>query len=104
MSGEVQINMPTGDPAALMQLADQLDQHAGKVGDLGSNTLKTTQGIQTAADWTGSAASAYGTFTGDAARGVSGMESPLHNVANAIRDYAGVLRSAQHREQRGQGQ
>ncbi|HWE91362.1 MAG TPA: hypothetical protein VG317_18015 [Pseudonocardiaceae bacterium] len=95
MSGDVTINAPAGDPSALMQLADQLDQHAGKVGDLGANTLKTTQGIQAGADWTGDAANKYGTFTGDVAHGVGSMESPLHNVANAIRGYAGVLQRAQ---------
>jgi uncharacterized protein YukE len=97
MSGDVQINGPAGDPQALMNLADQLDQHATNVGNLGTNTLKTTQGIASAADWTGSAASAYGDFTGNTAHAVTGLESPLHNVANSIRTYAGVLKSAQQR-------
>jgi uncharacterized protein YukE len=95
MSDDVVINAPAGDPRALLQLADQLDQHAGSVGDLGSNTLKTTQGVQSTADWTGSAANSYRAFTGGVAQGVSGFESPLHNVASAIRGYAGVLAGAQ---------
>lgn len=95
MSGDVTINGPSGDPAALMALADQLDKQAGTVGDLGANTLKTTQGIQSQANWTGPAASAYTAFTTQTSQGVSGFEPPLHNVANAIRTYAGVLQKAQ---------
>jgi uncharacterized protein YukE len=93
--GNVQINAPAGDPQALMTLADQLDQHANSVGNLGASTLTTTQGIQSSANWTGSAASAYGTFTGNTAHAVTGFENPLHTVATSIRTYAGVLKSAQ---------
>ncbi|HEX3786203.1 MAG TPA: hypothetical protein VHX38_41695 [Pseudonocardiaceae bacterium] len=93
--GNVQIDAPAGDPQALMTLADQLDKHATSVGNLGTSTLTTTQGIQSAANWTGSAASAYGTFTGNTAHAVTGFENPLHSVATSIRTYAGVLKSAQ---------
>ncbi len=97
MSGDVQIDGPQGDPQTLMQLANQLDQHANNVGNLGANTLRTTQGIQSAADWTGAAASSYGAFTGNTAHAVSGLENPLHSVATSIRNYAAVLQKAQQR-------
>jgi hypothetical protein len=54
--GNVEIDAPQGDPEALLQLADQLDQHATSVGNLGASTLTTTQGIQSSANWTGQAA------------------------------------------------
>lgn len=97
MSGEITVNAPAGDPGALLALADQLDKQADGVGDLGANLGKTTSGIRSAADWSGTAAESYTTFTGATAQDVSGFESPLHNVANAIRGFAGVLKSAQQR-------
>lgn len=99
MSGGVEISAPSGDPAALLALADQLDQQAGSVGDFGANLGNTTAGIRSSANWTGTASDAYQTFTSTAAKDVTAFEPPLRNVAGAIRGYAGVLKSAQQRVQ-----
>lgn len=53
--------------------------------------------MRSTANWSGSAANAYTTFTGGVSHGVTGFEAPLHRVANSIRTYAGVLRTAQRR-------
>jgi uncharacterized protein YukE len=86
-----------GDPDALLRLADELDGHAGTVGQLSSDTANYTSLARTSANWSGSAADAYSTFTGGVSQGVAGVPAPLTSVAGAIRNYAGVLKSAQQR-------
>jgi uncharacterized protein YukE len=79
----------------LLRLADALDGHAGTVGQLSSDTTTFTAQARTASNWSGAAAEAYSNFAGGVSQGVGNIPAPLANVANAIRGYAGALKSAQ---------
>lgn len=89
--------MPGGDPAALERLAAQLDAAAAGTDGLASRTARTTADIKTNADWTGSAADSYTAFTGNLTRGVGATRAPLTRIADAVRGYAGYLRTAQEK-------
>lgn len=93
--GQAVFSAPSGDPAALERLADELDGHAKVVGGLSSDHDSYTSLARSNAEWSGNAADAYTSFTNGVSKGVSGIPSPLNNVASAIRNYAGILRSVQ---------
>ena len=95
-SATVTVAAPSGDAAALLSLAEQLDQHANDVTALGTTVGRTTVGICQQAEWTGDAATGYTTFCNDTATSVGNLAAPLHQVAAAIRAYASDLSSAQH--------
>jgi len=95
-SAAVTVSAPSGDAAALLSLAEQLDQHANDVTALGTTVGRTTIGICQQAEWTGDAATGYTAFCNDTATSVGNLAAPLHQVAAAIRAYAGGLSSAQH--------
>jgi uncharacterized protein YukE len=84
-----------GDPAALLRLANELDGHAGTVGQLSSDSATYAAQARTSGTWSGPAADAYTGFTNGVSQGVAGIPGPLTKVANAIRGYAGVLKTAQ---------
>ena len=91
------VNAPAlaGDPALLEQLADELTRQAGQSGDLAVTTAGTANEIRGGAQWTGSAADAYTTFTTAMSRGMGRTTQPLADIASAVRGYAGYLRAAQ---------
>ena len=61
-SAKVTVSSPSGNPAALLSLAEQLDQQAESVTTLGTTVDRTTVGIAHQADWTGTAADSYTAF------------------------------------------
>jgi uncharacterized protein YukE len=87
--------MPGGDPGLLEQLAAQLEAIAEGSGNLGASTHQATTAIRSDAEWTGDAADAYTAFTGNLAQGVVATQAPLSRIAEAVRGYAGFLRTAQ---------
>lgn len=89
--------MPGGDPAALEQLAAQLETAAGGAGNLADGTHQATTAIRSSAQWSGDAADAYTAFTGNLASGVAATQQPLARIAAAVRTYAGSLRDAQQK-------
>jgi uncharacterized protein YukE len=91
------VAMPGGDPGVLEQLAARLEAIAEGTGDLGASTLQVTGSIRSDAEWTGDAADAYASFTGNLAHGVGATGAPLSRIAVAVRDYAGSLRTAQQK-------
>lgn len=91
------LSMPGGDPAALEQLAAQLEAAAAGVDNLAASTRQVTANVRDSADWTGDAADAYTAFTGNLTAGVGTTQSPLTQIASAVRDYAGYLRVAQEK-------
>ena len=95
MSGA--IVMPGGDPAMLEQLAAQLKTAARGAGSLADSTGQVTADVRSAAEWTGDAADGYTAFTKNLATGVHGTGAPLAQIAAAVREYAGSLRTAQQK-------
>jgi uncharacterized protein YukE len=93
---KVTISSPSGNPAALISLADQLDQHADSVTTLGTTVEQTTSGIAHQAEWTGTAAASYTTFCNATSTSIGNLAPPLHQIAAAIRTYASELSTAQH--------
>ena len=91
------MTMPGGDPGLLEQLAARLEAIAEGTADLGACTRQVTASIRSDAAWTGDAADAYTSFTGNLAQGVSAAPAPLSKIALAVRDYAGCLRAAQEK-------
>ena len=89
--------MPGGDPGLLEQLAARLEAIAEGSGNLGASTRQTTAAIRSDAEWTGDAADAYTDFTGNLAQGVVATQAPLSRIAEAVRGYAGFLRTAQQK-------
>jgi uncharacterized protein YukE len=89
--------MPAGDPGLLESLAAQLEAIAQSSGSLGGATRQTTSAIRSDAEWAGDAADAYTAFTGNLAQGVVATQAPLSRIAEAVRAYAGFLRTAQQR-------
>lgn len=94
MSG---LAMPGGDPDALEQLASSLEVAAGGFGGLGRGTHQVTVSVRSGAEWTGDAADSYTAFTGNLGQGVAAVEAPLSRIALSVRDYAGLLRTAQQK-------
>jgi uncharacterized protein YukE len=91
------ITMPAGDPAALEQLASQLEVAAHGAASLGEGTGEVTAQVRSAAQWTGDAADAYTAFTGNLATGATRTGVPLGQIAAAVREYAVTLRTAQNK-------
>jgi hypothetical protein len=91
------VAMPGGEPGILEQLAARLEAIAQGTADLGASTRQVTASIRSDAAWTGDAADAYTTFTGNLAQGVAAAPAPLSKIALAVRDYAGCLRTAQEK-------
>ena len=89
--------MPGGDPAVLELLATQLEAAAAHVANLGGSTHQVMTSIQSGAGWTGDAADAYTSFTGNLGLGATATEEPLSRIASAVRGYAGYLRTAQQK-------
>jgi uncharacterized protein YukE len=87
--------MPGGDPVILEQLAAQLEAAAAGAGNLGGTTRQVAASVRSGANWTGDAADAYTSFTGNLGQGVAAVEAPLARMASAVRAYAGYLRAAQ---------
>ena len=94
MSG---VAMPGGDAGLLEQLSAQLEAIAEASGNLGTSTRQATTAIRSDAEWTGDAADAYTTFTGNLAQGAVATQAPLSRIAAALRAYAGFLRTAQQK-------
>jgi uncharacterized protein YukE len=90
---------PDGNPDALEELASRLEMAASGARGLGASTRQVATSIQSEAEWTGDAADSYTVFTGDLSQGATAAEGPLSRIAEAVRDYAGYLRSAQQRAQ-----
>ena len=95
MSGA--IVMPGGDPAMLEQLAAHLETAAQGAANLADTTSQVTADVRSAAGWTGDAADSYTAFTKNLATGVTGTGAPLAQIAAAVREYAGSLRTAQQK-------
>jgi hypothetical protein len=95
-STKVTVSSPSGNAAALISLAEQLDQHADNVTTLGTTVEQTTSGIARQAEWTGTAAAGYTTFCNATSTSIGNLAPPLHQIAAAIRTYASALSSAQH--------
>jgi uncharacterized protein YukE len=93
--GSVTVSSPSGDAAALLSLAADLDKHANDVTALGSTITRTTAGIREQANWTGTAADGYTGFCTAASSTVDALAAPLHAIAAAIKTYASHLSSAQ---------
>jgi len=89
--------MPGGDPGLLEQFSAQLEAIAEASGNLGNSTRQTAAAIRSDAEWTGDAADAYTTFTGNLAQGAVATQAPLSRIAAALRGYAGFLRTAQQK-------
>jgi uncharacterized protein YukE len=86
---------PGGNPDALEELASRLEMAASGARGLGASTRQVAKSIRSEAEWTGDAADSYTSFTGDLSQGATAAEGPLSRIAEAVRDYAGYLRSAQ---------
>jgi uncharacterized protein YukE len=91
--------MPGGDPSALEELAAKLQAAAQGAGDIGASTRQLTSSIRSGANWTGDAADSYTDFTTNLSQGPIDAEQPLSQIASAVRNYAGVLRTAQEKVQ-----
>jgi hypothetical protein len=91
------ISMPGGDPAALEQLAAQLETASAGADNLAVNTRRVATDARESAAWTGSAADAYTAFTGNLTTGIGATQAPLAQIAAAVRDYAHYLRVAQQK-------
>ena len=89
--------MPGGDPVMLEHLAAQLETAARGAGSLADSTGQVTADVRSAAEWTGDAADNYTAFTKNLATGVNGTGAPLAQIAAAVREYAGSLRTAQQK-------
>lgn len=89
--------MPGGDPAVLEQLATRLEAAAAGIANLGGSTRQVTTSIRSRAGWTGDAADAYTSFTGNLGLGAAVTEEPLSRIASAVRGYAEYLRTAQQK-------
>lgn len=89
--------MPGGDPAVLEALATRLDAAAAGIANLGGSTGQVTTSIRSGASWTGDAADAYTSFTGNLGLGATATEEPLSRIASVVRGYAGYLRTAQQK-------
>lgn len=89
--------MPQGDPGALESLAAELEGHASDTDSLASQTARTTADVKTNADWTGSAAEGYSSFTANLTHGIGSVPPPLAKIASSVRGYAGYLRTAQEK-------
>jgi uncharacterized protein YukE len=94
-SSDVTVSVPSGDAGALLTLAAQLDQHASDVTALSSTIDSTTARIREQANWTGTAADGYTTFSTATSTTVGDLAAPLHTIAAAIKTYASHLSSAQ---------
>jgi uncharacterized protein YukE len=94
MSG---LAMPGGDPDALEQLASSLEVAAGGFGELGRGTRQVTASVRLDAEWTGDAADSYTAFTANLSQGTAAVEAPLSRMVSSVRDYAGLLRTAQQK-------
>jgi uncharacterized protein YukE len=94
MSG---LMMPGGDPAVLEEMASSLEAAAAGFGGLGCSTHQVTAYVRLGAEWTGDAADSYTAFTGNLSQGVAAVEAPLSRIALLVRDYAGLLRTAQQK-------
>lgn len=66
-----------GDPDALLRLANELDGHAGTVGQLSSDSATYSAQARTNSNWSGGAADAYTGFTNGVSQGVAGIPRPL---------------------------
>jgi uncharacterized protein YukE len=86
---------PSGDPSVLEQLASRLEAAATGSADLGTSMRQVTTSVRFEAEWSGDAADAYTSFTGDLSQGIGAAQAPLSRIALAVRDYAGYLRAAQ---------
>lgn len=96
MSGAL-LPVPPGDPDALESYASALASAAEQIDALASRTVRVTADIKSNANWTGSAAEGYSAFTGSLAHSAAGTVSHLNQIAAAVRDYAGCLRTAQEK-------
>ena len=99
LSGTVGGGLPPafGDPASLESLAGRLDALADEVFNLGHDGLNATTGVATRAGWTGTAADGYLDFCRSKTGAVAALSVPLHEIAAAVRGYAGVLAGQQRR-------
>jgi len=93
------LTVPSGDPAALRQLAAQLRTSAQGSGNLGTNTSDLTGAITSDAQWTGAASNSFSTFSANLSQGTSAAEGPLTRIADAVENYANVLDVAQQKAQ-----
>jgi uncharacterized protein YukE len=91
--------MPGGDPSALEELAAKLEAAAQGAGDIGASTRQLASSIRSGADWTGDAAGSYTDFTTNLRQGPIDAEQPLSQIASAVPNYAGVLRTTQEKVQ-----
>ena len=93
------LTVPSGDPAALRQLAARLRTSAQGSGNLGTNTSDLTGAITSDAQWTGAASNSFSTFSANLSQGTSAAEGPLTRIADAVENYANVLDVAQQKAQ-----
>jgi uncharacterized protein YukE len=97
VSGEVVVEMPPGDPAALESLAGQLATCADAMTSLVHETGKVTTAAAERADWTGSAADGYRQFCSEMVTSAAGIPAALREICSAVRGYADTLAAAQQR-------
>jgi hypothetical protein len=88
------LEVPGGDAAKLLELADQLDSAASGTTGLSSSTR---QAMSSTPSWTGDAADAAEALGDDLTDGVAGVLPPLQRISTAIRSYADTLSTAQEK-------
>lgn len=89
--------VPLGDPAALMRLADQLDQHGDAIAQVSGDTGSTASAVRSQAQWEGDGANAYTAFANGLQHGSARIPQSLSAVTSAIRSYAATLQAAQQK-------
>jgi uncharacterized protein YukE len=95
VSGEVEVPLPAGDPAALEGWAKQLTDCADAFDSLISETKKVTTAAADRAEWTGSAADSYRQFCAGIVQSADRVPDALREIGSAVGTYAQTLAAAQ---------
>jgi uncharacterized protein YukE len=85
--------VPSGDPAAIRQYADQLRKTAGQLGDLSSSTGNTASKITS--EWTGDGAESFQGSAQAVAKGARLAQQPANEIADMMDGWADQLQDAQ---------
>jgi uncharacterized protein YukE len=95
VSGEVEVPLPAGDPAALESWARQLTDCADAFDSLISQTRSVTTAAAHRAEWTGSAADSYRQFCAGIVQSADRVPDALREIGSAVSTYAQTLAAAQ---------
>jgi hypothetical protein len=91
--------VPSGDPAQLDTLADQLQALGTQTADLGADTLKAAASTLAESDWTGQAAGSFAEFAVDLGGGIGSAEPVLNTIVEAAQRFSTALSDAQQKVQ-----